>query len=70
MEIDIISGGFGFLDSLSLAGAEESLDGEEIVLTGVVVIEAGTLASAEVTLRLRWDAATQALRLVSATTTL
>ncbi len=70
-QVEVVKpGGFGFVDSLSLTEAVVSLDGEEIVVSGVVVMEAGTLASAEVTLRLRWDVSTQALRLVSATTTL
>lgn len=70
-QVEVVKpGGFGFVDSLSLTEAMVSLDGEEIVVSGVVAIEAGTLASAEVTLRLRWDVSTQALRLVSATTTL
>ena len=59
-------GGFGFLSALSLTGASVSLDGEEIVLSGVTVTEAGTGNTAQVTLRLRWDIGAQALRLVSA----
>ena len=45
-------GGFGFLSGLALAGATISLDGEEIVITGATVIEAGTGNMATVTLRL------------------
>ena len=45
------------------------LDGEEIVLGGVTVTEAGTATTATVMVRLRWDMGAQALRLVSATTT-
>ena len=62
-------GGFGFLSAVSLTGAAVSLDGEEIVLSGVTVTEAGTGNTAQVTLRLRWDIGAQALRLVSAITT-
>ena len=62
-------GGFGFLSTLSLTGATVSRDGEEIVVSGVTVTEAGTATTAQVTLRLRWDIGTQALRLVSAITT-
>ena len=62
-------GGFTFLSALSLTGATVGLDGEEIVLSGVTVTEAGTATTATVTLRLRWDMGAQALRLVSATTT-
>ena len=58
-------GGFGFLSSVSLTGATISLGGEEIVLSGVTVTEAGTANTAQVTLRLRWDIGAQALRLVS-----
>jgi hypothetical protein len=62
-------GGFTFLSGLSLTGASVGLDGEEIVLSGVTVTEAGTGTTATVTLRLRWDIGAQALRLGSAVTT-
>ena len=62
-------GGFTFLSELSLTGASVSLDGEEIVLSGVTVTESGTGTTATVTLRLRWDMGAQGLRLISATTT-
>lgn len=62
-------GGFTFLSGLSLTGAAVSLDGEEIVPSGVTVTESGPGTTAPVTLPLRWDIGAQKLRLVSATTT-
>ena len=58
-------GGFTFLSGLSLTGAAVSLDGEEIVLSGVTVTKSGTGTAAPVTLRLRWDIGAQGLRLVT-----
>ena len=62
-------GGFGFLSGVDVSGATVSIDGEEIVLAGLTVTEAGTGNTATVTLRLLRDSGSQGLRLVSATTT-
>ena len=62
-------GGFEFLSNVDLSDATVSLDGEEIVISGATVIEAGTGITATATLRLTWDIGAQALRVVSATTT-
>ena len=62
-------GGFTFPSALSLTGATASLEGEEVVLSGVTVIEARTGNTAQVNFRLRWDIGAEALRLVSAITT-
>ena len=59
-------GGFEFLSDLSLANAQADIQGNELLLSGAVVTDAGNSAQKEVDLRFGWSATAQQLRLVGA----
>ena len=57
-------GGYAFVNQFGLGQAEVALDGEEIVLSGVVVRDAASQQTQTVRVWLRWSAATQGLVIV------
>ena len=59
-------GGFSFLDNLDISTATVSIEGQDVVLSGVVVEDAASEATATLTIRLRWSQASQTLELVEA----
>ena len=59
-------GDFPFIDDFDISAASVSIDGQDIVLTGVIVQDKATQALANITLRLRWSEAAQALTIISA----
>ena len=59
-------GNFAFIDDFDVSAASVSIDGQDIVLTGVIVQDKATQQLANITLRLRWTPATQGLAIISA----
>lgn len=61
-------GGFPFIDRFSLSGAAAKIEGEELVLQGVVVRDQTTQQQNEIDARFRWFTSAQSVGLVQATT--
>jgi len=58
-------GGFAFVDQFDVSTATAHIEGEEIVLTGVLGRDQATQQIRTLTVRLRWSLASQALAIVS-----
>ena len=59
-------GGFTYLDQFDVSGATAQIQGEAIVMSGVLVRDAVSKQTRVVTVRLRWFQSTQALGIVAA----
>ena len=57
---------FPFIDDFDVSAASVSIDGQDIVLTGVIVRDKASQQLANITLRLRWSEPDQALTVISA----
>jgi hypothetical protein len=60
-------GGFAFVDQFDLSNATTRIDGEEIVLSGVVVRDKESQRTKTIEVRLRWLESSQGLEIVAAT---
>lgn len=59
-------GGYAFVDQFDLSSATARLDGEEIVISGVVVRDKASQQTKTIEVRLRWFESTQGLGVVAA----